>query len=210
MNRRLPVALWLAALAAAGGIAAGARYTADLSAFLPRTPSAAQQLLVDQLREGAVGRVMLMAIEGADSAARARLSRELAGHLRDDARFAYVGNGVAQASEREGRLLFEHRYLLSPAVSPERFSAAGLREAIGDTRPMRWSCSTQRRHSILICRCGAWRNAASLSMCRSVIGRRSITCARCLSRRAARVFTKSRRARPWARTRSRKSWSGQP
>ena len=128
-----PLAAWLAGLAVAGALAATARYTADLSAFLPRAPTPAQQLLVDQLREGAVGRVMLMAIEGADSGARARLSRELAERLRADARFAYVGNGAMQGSERERTILFEHRYLLSPAVTPERFSAAGLREAIGDT-----------------------------------------------------------------------------
>lgn len=128
-----PLAAWLAALALAGALAAGARYTADLSAFLPRSPTPVQQLLVDQLRDGAVGRVMLAAIEGADAAARARLSRELAERLRADARFAYIANGAALSTERERTLLFAHRYLLSPAVTPDRFSAAGLREAIGET-----------------------------------------------------------------------------
>lgn len=135
MTRRtlLPLALWLAALAAAAALAAGARYTADLSAFLPRAPSPAQQLLVDQLREGAVGRVMLIAIEGADAAARAALSRRLAQSLRADARFAYVANGAAGSAERERAVLFAHRYLLSPAVTPQRYTEAGLREAIGET-----------------------------------------------------------------------------
>jgi predicted exporter len=134
MRRRLvPLAAWIAALAGAAAIAALARYSADLSAFLPRSPSAAQQLLVDQLREGAVGRVMLLAIEGADPAARAAASRGLAERLRRDARFAYVASGAAGSLERERRLLFEHRYLLSPAVTAERFSAAGLRAAIGET-----------------------------------------------------------------------------
>ena len=132
-RRLLPLAAWLAALLVAAALAAGARYTADLSAFLPRAPTPAQQLLVDQLRDGAVGRVMMIAIEGADAAARAALSRELAARLHADARFAYVANGAAQGLERERHLLFEHRYLLSPAVTPERFSAAGLREAIGET-----------------------------------------------------------------------------
>jgi predicted exporter len=134
VTRRLaPLAAWLAALALAAVLAASARYSADLSAFLPRAPTPTQQLLVDQLRDGAVGRVMLGAIEGADATARARLSRELAEQLRADARFAYVANGAALGSERERKLLFEHRYLLSPAVTPERFSAEGLREAIGET-----------------------------------------------------------------------------
>ena len=135
MTRRqaTPLAAWLAALALAAGVAAGARYTADLSAFLPRSPSPAQQLLVDQLRDGVVGRVMLLAIEGADAAARAALSRSLAARLRGDARFAYIANGAADGAARERALIVEHRYLLSPAVTPERFTAAGLREAIVDT-----------------------------------------------------------------------------
>jgi predicted exporter len=135
MTRRtlLPLALWLAALAAAAAIAAGARYTADLSGFLPASPSPAQQLLVEQLRGGAVGRLLLIAVEGADAGARAALSRRLAQALRADARFAYVANGAAGGSERERALLLEHRYLLSPAVDARRFTAAGLREAVGET-----------------------------------------------------------------------------
>jgi len=135
MTRRAfgPVAAWLAVLAVAAGVAASARYTADLSAFLPRSPSPAQQLLVDQLRDGVVGRVMLAAIEGADAQARATVSRALAARLRADPRFTYVANGAADGAERERALLVEHRYLLSPAVTPERFTVAGLRQAIGDT-----------------------------------------------------------------------------
>lgn len=132
-RRLAPLGVWIAALALAGAIAAGARYSADLSGFLPRDPNPAQQLLVDQLRDGAVGRVMLIAIEGADAAARAALSRDLAERLRADSRFAFVANGAAQSARREGELLFEHRYLLSPAVTPERFSAEGLRRAVEAT-----------------------------------------------------------------------------
>lgn len=135
MTRRglVPLALWLAALAVAGALAASARYSADLSGFLPRAPSPAQELLVEQLRDGAVGRLMLIAIDGADARTRAELSRSLAARLRADARFAYVANGEAGGSERERAVLLEHRYRLSPAVDAGRFSAPGLREAIGET-----------------------------------------------------------------------------
>jgi len=133
IRTRLPVVVWLAALAAALGVALTARYTADLSAFLPSSPSPAQALLVDQLREGAVGRVILIAIEGGDAAARAAASRALAERLRGDRRFAYVANGAAGSVARERELLFRHRYLLSPAVTAERFSVAGLRAAISET-----------------------------------------------------------------------------
>jgi predicted exporter len=93
----LPLALWLAALAAAAGLAVHARYTADLSAFLPRAPSPAQQLLVDQLREGALGRVMLVAIEGADARARASPTSPTA---RPTARSASCCSGTATCSAR--------------------------------------------------------------------------------------------------------------
>jgi predicted exporter len=132
-HRLAALAGWLAALGLAALLAANARYTADLSAFLPRAPTPAQQLLVDQLREGAVGRVMLIAVESTDAAARAALSREMTARLRADTRFAYVANGAAADALRERALLFEHRYLLSPAMASERFTRAGLREAIGDT-----------------------------------------------------------------------------
>jgi predicted exporter len=132
-RRLLPVAVWLAALLAAASIAVSARFTADLSAFLPDSPSPAQQLLVDQLRDGAVGRVMLLAIEGGDTAARASASRALAARLRSDARFAFVANGGSGGTQRERELLFQNRYLLSPAVSTARFGIDGLRAAIAET-----------------------------------------------------------------------------
>ena len=42
----------------------------DISAFLPSKPSEAQQILVDQLQDGVVSRILLMAIEGGDEAQR--------------------------------------------------------------------------------------------------------------------------------------------
>ena len=56
--------LWAALAAAAVLIVTRAHYTTDLSAFLPRTPTAAQRLLVDQLREGVASRLIIVAIEG--------------------------------------------------------------------------------------------------------------------------------------------------
>lgn len=123
------LALWLGFLIACALVIGRAEFTADLSAFLPRAPTPEQQLLVDQLREGALSRLILIGIGGADAAARARLSRALAAQLRADAQFAAVSNGeAALAKERE--LIFAHRYLLSPTVTPQRFSVEGLREAI--------------------------------------------------------------------------------
>ena len=49
-----------------------------MSAFLPRSPNAAQQILVDQLREGVVSRLILLAIEGAEPDTLAALSKAMA------------------------------------------------------------------------------------------------------------------------------------
>ncbi|WP_296652627.1 MMPL family transporter [Paraburkholderia sp.] len=136
---RRAVLLWLLFLAACGIAIAHARFTADLSAFLPRSPDARQQVLVDQLRDGLPSRLILVAIVGgapndsAASAARATLSRELAAALRRDPQFVSVNNGEPVSNARDQQFIFDHRYLLSPAVAPARFSAAGLHAALGES-----------------------------------------------------------------------------
>src|SRR6478735_5789370 len=57
----------------------------------------------------------------------------VAAALRASGAFASVHNGENSAWADAGRFLFEHRYAISPAVDAERFSAAGLREAIDST-----------------------------------------------------------------------------
>jgi len=128
----LPVALWIVLLAAAALVILRAPIGADLSAFLPRAPTPAQQVLVDQLREGAVSRLMLVAIEGAPPERLAQLSTALAEKLAPLPAFAYVNNGAADLLERDGAFLLRNRYLLSPGVAPERFSTAGLSQALAE------------------------------------------------------------------------------
>lgn len=129
----LAVLLWLLFLLACGVAIARAQFTADLSAFLPRSPDARQQMLVEQLREGLVSRLILVGIEGGDAATRAALSRRMATTLRSDPQFAAVNNGEPVNEANDQRFVFEHRYLLSPTVTPERFSADGLHRALGES-----------------------------------------------------------------------------
>ncbi|WP_175829492.1 MMPL family transporter [Burkholderia cepacia] len=131
--RQRAVLVWLLALAACGVAIGRAHFTADLSAFLPSSPSAGQRVLVDQLRDGIVSRLILVAIDGGDAATRAALSRRVAGTLRADPQFAAVHNGEAANDARDRQFIFDHRYLLSPAVTPQRFSADGLHQALGDS-----------------------------------------------------------------------------
>ena len=122
--------VWVAFVAACGWVAWHARYTSDLSAFLPRSPSASQKILVDQLRQGVVSRLILVGIEGAPPPALAALSEALAERLARESDFAYVNNGSQSRLTADGEFLLRHRYLLSSGVTPERFTLAGLRDAL--------------------------------------------------------------------------------
>ncbi len=132
-RRALIPALWLGCMALASIIVARAHYVADLSAFLPAKPTPKQQLLVDQLRDGPASRLMLIAFEQGDAAARAAVSVATARRLRLDPQFSGVDNGEPVSEERDREFLFSHRYLLSDTVTAARFSAAGLHAAIVDT-----------------------------------------------------------------------------
>jgi len=125
--------IWLTLVAVAAVLAMRAHYTADLSAFLPRAPTATQRLLVDQLREGLASRLITMQIDAPDVTTRARLSAGLAQRLRVSPAFVSINNGDPATALRDERFLLEHRYQLSQGVTPERFSVEGLRGAIGDT-----------------------------------------------------------------------------
>ena len=133
VRRAWPVGVWLGCLALAAWVALHARYVADLSAFLPARPTPAQRLLVDQLRDGPGSRLLLIALAGGDIEARAELSEALALALRGDREFSNVGNGDSATADRDREFLFAHRYLLSDAVTPEHFTAAGLKASMQDT-----------------------------------------------------------------------------
>lgn len=133
-GRRVRVLIvWLGCVAFAAIVVARARYIADLSAFLPAHPTPTQQLLVDQLRDGPASRLILIAIEQADVASRARVSLALVERLRKDPAFSSVNNGEAAAGQRDREFLFQRRYLLSEAVDAQRFTSAGLSAAIRET-----------------------------------------------------------------------------
>ncbi|QXP83270.1 MMPL family transporter [Methylococcus sp. Mc7] len=130
VTRRWPLVVWLVSLGVFAVAVGRMRLATDLSAFLPSRPSASEQLLIDQLKEGPASRLVLVAVEGATDSARARISGRMAERLRQDAEFSAVSNGAAAEREPERQLLFRRRYLLSPSVTPERFTVEGLRTAV--------------------------------------------------------------------------------
>jgi predicted exporter len=122
--------LWLLAMLAGAAIVWNSRFTADMSFFLPANPTAEQQVLVDQLKEGVVSRLLMIAIEGGDVSQRAAVSRELRGRLEKVPEFVSVQNGETGSQAADRDFLFKHRYLLSPAINAERFTVGGLQAAV--------------------------------------------------------------------------------
>ena len=130
---RAAIVLWLVFVITCGIVISRSQFTTDLSAFFPRSPTPAQQLLLDQIRDGLASRLILVGIEGADAPARATLSKQMAIRLRAETAFVSVNNGEPVNTARDQAFLFDHRYLLSPAVTPGRFSADGLHAALEES-----------------------------------------------------------------------------
>lgn len=130
---RATLLVWLALIAVAAWQAAGTPIRTDLSVFLPRSPALEQQILIEQLRAGALARIVLVGIEGGTAEDRAQASRLLAEALRADAQFTQIANGDGQSLQADRAFVFKQRYLLSPTIDAARFSVDGLRAAIGGT-----------------------------------------------------------------------------
>ncbi len=138
---------WLLAMLLGGWVIARSHYSADLSAFLPASPDARAQLLIEQLNSGVAARSLMLGITGGDAAMRAQASRLMAAKLRQSGEFEQVNNGdindwqAGNQGDKDsaggaGDWLVQHRYLLSPTVNAQRFTPAGLRDAVDDTLSM--------------------------------------------------------------------------
>ncbi len=132
-RRAAVLVVWLAALLAGAWQIAHTRFAADLTAFLPASPDERQRVLIDQLKAGLPARTLMVAIEGGSAAERTAASRALGEALRKTGLFEQVNNGQTDAWAGVGEWIVDHRYALSPAVAPERFTPDGLREAIDES-----------------------------------------------------------------------------
>ncbi|MGZ9058844.1 MAG: MMPL family transporter, partial [Burkholderiaceae bacterium] len=130
---------WVLGVVVCGVIVARANIVTDITAFLPGPATREQAMLAEQLRDGVAARVMLIGIEAASAEqaeAAAQRSQHMAAILRADSRFAFVANGDPAMFIAERDRLFDARYLLSPSVSPQRFSVEGLRAAAAELEAM--------------------------------------------------------------------------
>lgn len=129
--KRWPVILWFAALAfCLWVVLAQTRYSADMAAFLPKSASPAQQLMVDQLRDSVTSRMVLFALEGAEADQLAASSRKLARALGDSGHFNYARNGEHALDPAERERLMQYRYLLSPAIDVAHFETPALQQSL--------------------------------------------------------------------------------
>jgi predicted exporter len=129
--RRWVPALWLAVMAC-GIWFATARLSihSELGDLLPEGSTATQRLLLTQVRTGLSGRLILLALEGAEPDELAGLSKSLGESLRADERLGFVGNGMQTWSKEERALVTGSRYLLSRTITADRFSESSLRSAL--------------------------------------------------------------------------------
>lgn len=86
--------------------------------------------MVDQLRDGVVSRLILAGLEGAPAPVLAQISKGMAAELRGDSELVAVNNGERVGLEKDFDLLWRNRYLLSDAVTPQRFTAQGLHDSL--------------------------------------------------------------------------------
>lgn len=134
MNRgRFAIGLWLVLVAACTVVIVRTSFTTDLSAFLPRAPTPAQQVLIDQLRDGVVSKLMLIGIGGEKPELLAGISKRMARDLRKHDAFVSVDNGDDFLVAADRRFVWQHRYLLSPEITPERFSPDAMRNRLRES-----------------------------------------------------------------------------
>ena len=128
-SRRAALIVWLLGLVLSIGIILHVPFTTDMSAFLPRSPEPTQQVLVDQLRDGVASRLILVSFEDAPTATLAAVSRSVADALRAAPDFSLIDNGTG-VSQADQDYIWNNRYLLSDGVTPDRFTVAGLHQAL--------------------------------------------------------------------------------
>ena len=121
--------LWLLVMFGCGVLVLNTPISAELTLFAPRSDPTAE-LLLEQMRRGPATRLILIGLSGDEEIQRAEVSRRLVQQLRTTPWFSRVANSAELPPEAEWQALFDQRYLLSPAITAERFHPDTLRTAL--------------------------------------------------------------------------------
>lgn len=125
---RIAIPIWLLGLAVAIAVIVRTPFSTDMSAFLPRSPDPAQQVLVEQLRSGVASRLMLVGLEGGTQKARAEISRSMTAALKGSEDFVAIDNGEGGIGAADQDYIWRNRYLLVTAD----LSQTGLKRALDE------------------------------------------------------------------------------
>ena len=113
-SRRAILLTWLVLmLAALGWLHGRLSLNTDMAFFLPPAGAAQQQLVLDELREGAAARLLILAIEAEDTQQAAQLSEAMAEALDGEPGFSQILNRPAMLDDVQGDEGFRYRYLFS-------------------------------------------------------------------------------------------------
>ena len=126
----MALTVWVLALALCAMVISRTKLATDMSAFLPRHPTPAQAVLVDQLHDGIVSRLMLLGIEGAPADKLDALSQRLGDDLAAQQAFVSVANGQPRDLAADRAYVWNHRYLLSPRIGADSFTPEALGAAL--------------------------------------------------------------------------------
>ncbi len=126
--KRLPLLLALAvSIAFAVAVFRGIDVRTEMTDFLPTGRTAASRFMLQELQSGSAASLILAGIEGAPPAELARISGAFADALERTHLFTLVGNGRHALDGPDQRVLFDHRYLLSPGTTAAAFTPEALR-----------------------------------------------------------------------------------
>jgi predicted exporter len=105
--------------------------SADLRHFLPAPRTEAQRLLLQNIGESPASRMLLLALQGDEPAALARISSAMAQALSERTEIAFVANGTEDADSFPEDLL-AYRYLISDAFDSSPLDSARLTRELQD------------------------------------------------------------------------------
>ncbi len=129
-QHRWLIVVWLVvALAAVTQVLFSLRIDSDLTAFMPRTGTEEQALLLSELKVGTGSRLWLLALTAEMSTDLAELSRRFANELEASGYFTSVYAGQTPVDAAIQELLFKYRYLLDPVGGKSQFTTSALRRA---------------------------------------------------------------------------------
>jgi predicted exporter len=129
-TRHVALGIWLAVLIGCAVVVARTPIRTDMAAFLPHSDSIRQQVLANQITNGAASHLIVLAIEGASPPQLASVSQVMAAKLRGNDAVIDVANGSRDSFSGVRHFLWQNRYLLSADVTPSRFTRAGLHTAL--------------------------------------------------------------------------------